>query len=115
MIPAWTSGKGFAGIIGLLIWNMVKHKTFDAIIPIISIPVAIINLFVYFYLIKNPVTNRSEVITGDDETELIGFRNKINYIPKLFKYMIPLGLAVIFQLFGIQIIVRIRKKKIIFK
>lgn len=107
MIPAWTSGRGASGIIGLLLWNMIKHKSFDAIIPIISIPVALINLFVYFYLIKNPITNRSEVITGDNETELIGLRNKINYIPKLFKYMIPLGLAVIFQLFAAQVIVRI--------
>lgn len=92
---------------------MIRHKKFDAIFSIISIPVAIINLFVYFYLIKNPITTRSETRSEalnenlENVSELIGFRNKTNYIPKLFKYMIPLGLAVIFQLIGAQVIVRI--------
>lgn len=94
---------------------MIRHTTFDSIFSIISIPVAIINLFVYFYLIKHPITERSVNENQENLTELIGFRNKLNYIPKLFKYMIPIGLAVIFQMIGALIIVRIKftKKKLI--
>lgn len=104
MIPAWASGKGASGIIAILIWN--KSRALGVILPILSIPVAIINLYVFFFLIKTPIMTRSDSIT-EEQQELIGFKNKIAYIPKLFKYMIPLGLAVIFQLLGSQLIVRI--------
>lgn len=83
---------------------MIKSRTLRSIFPIISIPVAIINLLVYFYLLEDPNTfiDYSENITevSEHQTELIGLRNKVNYIPKLFKYMIPLGLAVLFQTFA---------------
>lgn len=78
------------------------------IIPVVSIPVTIVNLVAFFYLLRSSVRNvdQEEVLT-EDQTEMSGFKNKITYIPKLFKYMIPLALAAIFQFFGLSFFVNI--------
>lgn len=76
------------------------------IIPLVSISAVIINLVAFFYLLESPVKQvDQEEVLAEDQTEMIGFKNKITYIPKLFKYMIPLALAVIFQFFAMSFFV----------
>lgn len=71
----------------------------------------------FFYLLRKPIKTvdqsegQAEMIAQSDESqvEMIGFKNKFTHIPKLFKYMIPLGLAVLFQFFAISFFVWLLK------
>lgn len=51
---------------------------------------------------------------NDDEQPLIGLKNKIKYVPKLFKYMIPLTLVYFLEYFINQGLVRAIRKLLLF-
>lgn len=100
VLSAWSAGRGSAGIICFLGFLFINQKMFD----LKSIPFAIymfftpvIQAFAFFVILKRPIKEDEPEISipnlNAEERQLIGFRKKIGYVPKLFKYIIWLGLV----------------------
>lgn len=80
----------------------------------------VIQAFAFFVILKRPIKEDEPEISipnlNAEERQLIGFRKKIGYVPKLFKYIIWLGLVFMLdfvvcqKLVGSSKISKIKKK-----
>lgn len=106
VISTWSSGTGGAGVIGA-----ISYATLTTILSIentllIMLIVPLLQAIAFWCILKHPAHIRISVIKdGVESQEQIikvpekSIRDKINLMPGLLKYMIPLGLVYLFEYF----------------
>lgn len=122
VISTWSSGTGGAGIIGSFSYAgliLIGVTPVNAMLIMLCVP--LIEGFAFWILLRNPVNipkkdSESEFKISPDDTESalpdvpneMSLQEKINYLPSLLKYMLPLGLVYLFEYFINQGLVRIQ-------
>ncbi|KAL6259003.1 hypothetical protein P5V15_008925 [Pogonomyrmex californicus] len=106
VISTWSSGTGGAGVIGAVSYaglTMVL-STENTLLVMLAVP--LLQAITFWCVLKHPVHTRIPITkNGIDSQEQIikvpkkSFRDKINLVPGLLKYMIPLGLVYLFEYF----------------
>ncbi|KAG7198656.1 hypothetical protein KM043_006013 [Ampulex compressa] len=106
VISTWSSGTGGAGIIGAASYAGLTTflNTRDTLLIMLIVPI-LQGITFWFILVhparssvpitKNGIDSQEQII----ETPKKGFKDKINLVPGLLKYMIPLGLVYLFEYF----------------
>ncbi|KAI4491237.1 hypothetical protein M0802_010333 [Mischocyttarus mexicanus] len=107
VISTWSSGTGGAGLIGSLSYAGLATwlKTSDTLLLMLIVPC--IQAVTFWFLLVHPsqkiIPSKKESTGSQDqmiiETSTITFKDKINLVPGLLKYMIPLGLVYFFEYF----------------
>lgn len=128
VISSWSSGTGGAGIIGALSYAALIAlgiTPINTMLLMLSVPV--IEGFAFWVLLRNPkdiprsdsgdtsatastadVKDIATISTAVDmrnyeidefEKPLAGLGDKLRYVPKLFKYMLPISLVYLFEYF----------------
>ncbi|KAK2587180.1 hypothetical protein KPH14_002928 [Odynerus spinipes] len=106
VISTWSSGTGGAGIVGALSYASLATwlNTSDTLLLMLVVPFIQAMTF-WFVLVHPPQTKIPITKNGIDSQEQIievprkSFKDKINLVPGLLKYMIPLGLVYFFEYF----------------
>ncbi|XP_015608291.1 battenin isoform X3 [Cephus cinctus] len=106
VISTWSSGTGGAGIVGAVSYAGLTTwmSTEDTLLVMLVVPVV---QAVTFWLIlvhpKNiPIPITKEATESQEmimDTPIQNFREKMRIVPRLFKYMIPIGLVYLFEYF----------------
>ncbi|XP_063695706.1 battenin-like isoform X2 [Culicoides brevitarsis] len=113
-VSTWSSGTGGAGVFASLSYSTMRQaglSTKTSLLIMLCVPV--VQSLVFIFLLKHPSSDKNytislekiknlnqstEDITENDANKpLIGFSEKLRYIPSLFKYIIPLFLVNIFE------------------
>lgn len=107
VISTWSSGTGGAGIVGALAYSILRGVGLNnrqTMMAMICVPV--IEMFTLFYLLRQPASSEIEdqdigedVSEDDNVPPLQSIKQKMNYIPSLFHFMMPLGLVYFFEYF----------------
>lgn len=112
-------GTGGAGILGAISYSAMTQgglSSKNTLLIMICVPV--LEAFVFTFLLRRPESDEDQSDTNtvssektaevgegstdplsDDEKPLVGFSEKLNYIPSLFKFIIPLMLVYLFEYF----------------
>ncbi|XP_043253287.1 battenin isoform X3 [Colletes gigas] len=106
VIATWSSGTGGAGIIGALSYAALTMwlSNEDTLLVMLIVP-AIQGVVFWLVLVHPPQSSIPITKNGIDSQEQIieaprkSFKEKINLVPGLLKYMIPLGLVYLFEYF----------------
>ncbi|XP_024888805.1 battenin [Temnothorax curvispinosus] len=106
VISTWSSGTGGAGVIGAVSYaglTMILSTEHTLLVMLI---VPILQAITFWCILKHPAHTKIPITkNGIDSQEQIiknpkkSFRDKINLVPGLLKYMIPLGLVYLFEYF----------------
>ncbi|XP_058462301.1 battenin [Malaya genurostris] len=112
VISTWSSGTGGAGVIGALSYTgLTKLGLTPKATMLVMLVVPAIEAGCFWLLLRHrdssiapdnaeEVTMKEDYRTlPEDERPLLDWRQKINYIPSLFIYMIPLVLVYLFEYF----------------
>ncbi|XP_047365002.1 battenin [Vespa velutina] len=106
VISTWSSGTGGAGIIGALSYASLSMwlNTSETLLLMLIVP--LIQAITFWFILVHPSqTNIPITKDGIDSQEHIielprkSFKDKINLLPGLLKYMIPLGFVYFFEYF----------------
>ncbi|XP_012230607.1 battenin isoform X1 [Linepithema humile] len=106
VISTWSSGTGGAGIVGAVSYAGLAMvlSTENTLLVMLIVPV--LEAIAFWCILKHPVHTRIPITKdGINSQEQIvkvpkkSFRDKINLVPGLMKYMIPLGLVYLFEYF----------------
>lgn len=107
VISTWSSGTGGAGIVGALAYtllsNVVGLKPNQTMLVMIAVPA--IELIVFFFVLRKPSSLRiedqdiGEDVAPDaaDVAPMRSLKEKLLYIKKLLRYMLPLGFVYFFE------------------
>lgn len=105
VISTWSSGTGGAGIVGSLAYTLLRFfglSNQQTLLVMVSIP--ILELITFFGLLRKPASSRIEdqaigkhVAEEDNVEPMRSMKEKILYIGKLFRFMIPLCLVYFFE------------------
>ena len=106
VIATWSSGTGGAGIIGALSYASLTTwlSNEDTLLLMLIVPI-IQGITFWLVLVHPPQSSIPITKNGIDSQEQIieiprkSFKEKINLVPGLLKYMIPLGLVYLFEYF----------------
>ncbi|PBC34382.1 battenin [Apis cerana] len=106
VIATWSSGTGGAGIIGALSYASLTTwlSNEDTLLLMLVVPI-IQGITFWLVLVHPPQSSIPITKNGIDSQEQIieiprkSFKEKINLVPGLLKYMIPLGLVYLFEYF----------------
>lgn len=106
VIATWSSGTGGAGIIGALSYASLTTwlSNEDTLLVMLVVPI-IQGITFWLVLVHPPQSSIPITKNGIDSQEHIievprkSFKEKINLVPGLLKYMIPLGLVYLFEYF----------------
>ncbi|XP_033188049.1 battenin [Bombus vosnesenskii] len=106
VIATWSSGTGGAGIIGALSYASLTMwlSNEDTLLVMLIVPI-IQGITFWLVLVHPPQSSIPITKNGIDSQEHIieiprkSFKEKINLVPGLMKYMIPLGLVYLFEYF----------------
>lgn len=106
VISTWSSGTGGAGIIGALSYAALTtwFSNEDTLLIMLVVPI-IQGLTFWLVLVHPPQSGVPITKNGIESQEHIievprqSFKDKINLVPGLMKYMIPLGLVYFFEYF----------------
>lgn len=107
MISAWSSGTGAAGVAGALTYALLKYMNVSAektLLMMLFVP--LIQFLTFFFVLKEPHGLWTTLTSPSSSTTLIGhnvnqpdaigaqapltFAQKIDYLPNLLKYVLPL-------------------------
>lgn len=106
VISTWSSGTGGAGVIGALSYAGLATVLSIENTLFVMLIVPVLQAITFWYILKHPTHTRiSTIKTGVESQEQIikvsekSIRDKINLVPGLMKYMIPLGLVYLFEYF----------------
>lgn len=107
VISTWSSGTGGAGIVGALAFTLLREiglNNRQTLLVMVAVPA--IEFAVFFGLLRKPVSMKIEdqhrgddVTEEDNEPPMKSMKEKIFYIAKLVRYMIPLALVYLFEYF----------------
>ncbi|XP_036147160.1 battenin isoform X2 [Monomorium pharaonis] len=106
VISTWSSGTGGAGVIGAVSYAGLTMllSTEHTLLAMLAVP--LLQAITFWFILKHPGHTRIPITkNGIDSQEQIiqvpkkSFRDKINLVPGLLKYMIPLGLVYLFEYF----------------
>lgn len=106
VISTWSSGTGGAGIAGAVSYAGLAMLLSTEHTLLVMLVVPILEAITFWYILKHPVHVKIP-ITNDginNQEQIIkvpkkSFKDKINLVPGLMKYMIPLGLVYLFEYF----------------
>ncbi|EZA49977.1 Battenin [Ooceraea biroi] len=106
VISTWSSGTGGAGIIGAASYAGLAEVLPPETTLLVMLIVPVLQAITFWCILKHPTHTRIPITkNGIDSQEQIikvpekTFRDKINLVPGLLKYMIPLGLVYLFEYF----------------
>ncbi|XP_029157627.1 battenin-like isoform X2 [Nylanderia fulva] len=106
VISTWSSGTGGAGVIGALSYAGLAMILSIENTLLVMLIVPLLQAITFWFILKHPSHTRISIIkTGVESQEQIikvpekSFKDKINLMPGLLKYMIPLGLVYLFEYF----------------
>lgn len=106
MISTWSSGTGGAGIVGAVSYAGLAMVLSTENTLLVMLIVPILQAITFWCILKHPAHRRIPITKdGINSQERIikvpkkSFRDKINLLPGLMKYMIPLGLVYLFEYF----------------
>uniref|UniRef100_A0A1B0AKK2 Battenin n=1 Tax=Glossina palpalis gambiensis TaxID=67801 RepID=A0A1B0AKK2_9MUSC len=105
VVSTWSSGTGGAGVIGSLSYAMLRSLNVsprDTMLIMLFFPC--IEALTFWVMLRKPiilpvVTVESTEQLIENDKPLVGFKEKLAYIKKLVKYMLPLGLVYLFEYF----------------
>lgn len=106
MISTWSSGTGGAGVIGALSYASLATvlSIENTLLAMLIVP--LLQAITFWCILKHPAhTGISITKNGVESQEQIikvpekSVRDKVNLVPGLLKYMIPLGLVYFFEYF----------------
>jgi len=116
VISTWSSGTGGAGVIGAVSYAGLTLVLSIENTLLVMLVVPFLQAVTFWVILKHPTHIRIPITkNGIDSQEQIikipekSFRDKINLVPGLLKYMIPLGLVYLFEYFinqGLVMIIR---------
>lgn len=107
VISTWSSGTGGAGIAGAtacaVLTSFAKMSVEGTMLLMIAVPT--VELVVFFFVLRKPKSLRiedqhiGENVSEDDSdiAPMKSMKEKLLYIQKLVKYMVPLGLVYFFE------------------
>lgn len=122
VVSTWSSGTGGAGILGSISYSILTQaglSSKETLLVMISVP--ILEAIVFFFVLRHPSDTGMDILTeksldgvkdGDtdplpeEDQPLVGFRAKLNYVPSLLRFIIPLTLVYFFEYFINQGLVR---------
>lgn len=106
MISTWSSGTGGAGVIGAVSYAGLTMLLSTEHTLLVMLAVPLLQAITFWCILQHPVHIKIPVTeNGINSQEQIikspkkSFRDKINLVPGLLKYMIPLGLVYLFEYF----------------
>lgn len=106
VISTWSSGTGGAGIIGAVSYAALTTWLSNEDTLLVMLVVPIIQAITFWLVLIHPPQSSIPITkNGIDSQEQIievprkSFKEKINLVPGLLKYMIPLGLVYFFEYF----------------
>ncbi|XP_050450880.1 battenin [Cataglyphis hispanica] len=106
VISTWSSGTGGAGVIGALSYAALTTVLSIENTLLIMLIVPLLQAVAFWCVLKHPVHTRISIAKdGVESREQIikvpkkTIRDKINLMPGLLKYMVPLGLVYLFEYF----------------
>lgn len=106
VISTWSSGTGGAGVIGAVSYAGLTLVLSIENTLLVMLVVPLLQAITFWVILKHPTHTRIPITkNGIDSQEQIikvpekTFRDKINLVPGLLKYMIPLGLVYLFEYF----------------
>ncbi|KYN34697.1 Battenin [Trachymyrmex septentrionalis] len=106
VISTWSSGTGGAGVIGAVSYAGLTLVLSIENTLLVMLIVPLLQAVTFWVILKHPTHIRIPITkNGIDSQEQIikipekTFRDKINLVPGLLKYMIPLGLVYLFEYF----------------
>lgn len=106
MISTWSSGTGGAGVIGALSYASLTTVLSIENTLLVMLIAPLLQAITFWCVLKHPAhTGISITKNGTESQEQIiqisekSIRDKINLVPGLLKYMIPLGLVYLFGYF----------------
>lgn len=126
MVSTWSSGTGGAGIIGSVSYaglTAIGLTPMNTLLIMLIVPA--IEAVAFWIVLRKPTkvlidpsiskekeidsvaskddlegsTSTSTTPLNEDEKPLIGFKQKLNYVPSLLKFIIPLTLVYLFEYF----------------
>jgi len=106
VISTWSSGTGGAGVIGAVSYAglTLVLSTENTLLVMLAVP--LLQAITFWYILKHPAHTKIPITKNgiDSQEEIIKipkktFKDKINLVPGLLKYMIPLGLVYLFEYF----------------
>jgi len=105
VISTWSSGTGGAGIVGALAYSALRGFNLSnqqTLLVMIAVPV--VEIILFLFLLRKPSSTKIEdqdkgpEIAEDDELEpMVSVGEKIRYVKKLLRYMLPLALVYFFE------------------
>uniref|UniRef100_A0A1A9WE49 Battenin n=1 Tax=Glossina brevipalpis TaxID=37001 RepID=A0A1A9WE49_9MUSC len=105
VVSTWSSGTGGAGVIGSLSYATLRSLNIsprDTMLIMLLFPC--IEALAFWVMLRKPIilpvvtVESTEQLIAKDRP-LVGFKEKLAYIKKLVKYMLPLGLVYLFEYF----------------
>lgn len=119
VVSTWSSGTGGAGVIGSISYaGLIQLGVSSKDTMLIMIVVPVVEAIAFWLVLRRPTTasfdpmdaaaasSTDAIVSGgnkedventqelsEGERPLVGLKNKLKYVPKLFKYMIPLTLV----------------------
>jgi len=105
VISTWSSGTGGAGIIGAVSYAGLSMVLSTENTLLVMLIVPILEAITFWYILKHPRHTKIPITKDSNSQEQIikvpkkSLKDKINLIPGLMKYMIPLGLVYVFEYF----------------
>ncbi|XP_011158713.1 battenin [Solenopsis invicta] len=106
VISTWSSGTGGAGVIGAVSYAGLTMVLDTEHTLLVMLAVPLLQAITFWGILKHPAHTKIPITkNGIDSQEQIikvpkkTFRDKINMVPGLLKYMIPLGLVYLFEYF----------------
>lgn len=104
VISSWSSGTGGAGIIGASSYVGLKAilSTENTLLVMLVVPV--VQVITFWFILVHPPTISIRKQDVDSQEQIIrvprkNFRDKLQLVPGLMVYMIPLGLVYLFEYF----------------
>jgi len=106
VISTWSSGTGGAGVIGAVSYAglTLVLSTENTLLVMLAVP--LLQAITFWCILKHPAYTKIPITKNgiDSQEEIIKipkktFKDKINLVPGLLKYMIPLGLVYLFEYF----------------
>lgn len=107
VISTWSSGTGGAGIVGALAYTLLTGVI--GLAPdqtmLVMIAVPAVELIVFFFVLRKPSSTKIEdqfigdsvALDDSDVAPMRSIKEKLLYIKKIVRYMIPLGLVYFFE------------------
>lgn len=111
VVSTWSSGTGGAGVLGALSYSLLREiglTSRQTLLLMIVVPT--VELIVYSVLLTEPVNRpdatderqplvNNQIIEDRDSAPLVTVAQKLEYIPELMIYFVPLSLVYFFEYF----------------